>query len=338
MQPSHDHSLKALNTFGFDVKAEHFVRVSSLAELQAALAWAKLEAQPVFVLGGGSNTVFTRDVSGLVVQMNLQALEFASSDRSHATVVAGAGIDWHQLVEQCLSRQRYGLENLALIPGCAGAAPIQNIGAYGRELSEFLVGVETLNRSTGEVLTLPREQCRFGYRDSVFKSPAGRDLIVLGIQLRLATRDQPVWHYASLSQSLQQAGISAPSSHDVFTHVCAIRRSKLPDPAQIGNAGSFFKNPVVSDKQLRSLLQDYPGLPHYPQPDGQCKLAAGWLIEQAGWKGHRRDGVGVHADQALVLVNLGDGNGQQIAILAADIQRDIARKFDIELETEPRLH
>lgn len=338
MQVSHNYSLKTHNTFGFDVLAEHFTRSANVAELQRALAWAKSRQLPVFILGAGSNSVFTADVAGLVIQMDFRQLEFLAPNRTGAAVIAGAGVDWHWLVQQCLQKQRYGLENLALIPGSAGAAPIQNIGAYGRELSDFLTAVEILDRTTGDVRLLNHEQCLLGYRDSLFKSDQGRDLIVLAIHLNLAVQDKPLCHYASLAQSLDSAGIDNPDSQTVFEHVCAIRRQKLPDPAEIGNAGSFFKNPVVSADQLKSLLSNHPEAPHYPQHDGCHKIAAGWLIEKAGWKGYRRDRVGVHADQALVLVNHGGGSGQQIATLAADIQRDIEQKFHITLEAEPGIY
>lgn len=335
MQIESNYSLLHHNSFGFDIRSRYFCRATSTESVRAAIAWSDRRGETLLVLGEGSNTVFTGDINGLTLHIKLDQLEFNNIGNQQIMVTAGAGINWHELVQTTLQHGYYGLENLALIPGSVGAAPIQNIGAYGRDIADFLHSVEVLDRRSGATTILTAQQCRFGYRDSLFKHAAGGDFIVLAVRLILTTQQHPHTSYQSLANSLSEAGIEHPDARTVFNHVCSIRREKLPDPARLGNAGSFFKNPVVSAAQFAQLQQKWPQIPCYIQPDGRYKLAAGWLIEQAGWKGYRREQIGVHRQQALVLVNHGGGTGQQIAILAADIQRDIQRQFDVKLETEP---
>ncbi len=327
-------SLRDKNSFGFDVTAEYFCRANSVEEIREAIAWQRQKQLPLFILGGGSNTVFTRNISGLVLHIAIDKLH-TDTTGDLVSVFAGAGINWHSLVESTVLKGQYGLENLALIPGNAGAAPIQNIGAYGKELCDNLISVDVLDQQTDELLTLQTDDCQFGYRQSLFKTSAGSKLIVLGIKLQLSTVDTPVINYAALREALPENDITA---EQVFRQVCALRQSKLPDPAKLGNAGSFFKNPIVESQHVDTLRQQYPHLPVYPQAGGCFKLPAAWLIDQAGWKGHRVNGVGVHDRQALVLVNHGTGNGQQIAILAEEIRADIRQRYNIDLEPEPVIY
>lgn len=334
MHISENVSLRDLNSFGFDVNAQYYISASSLDEIQEALAWQRSKQLPLLILGGGSNTVFTRNVEGLVLQVAIDSL-VTNVEGNRVLVHAGAGINWHHLVETTVFNSQYGLENLALIPGNAGAAPIQNIGAYGKEVCDNLLSVDVIDRNSSEQFKLNREDCEFDYRHSLFKTAAGSGFIVLGIELELSTIDAPETSYQALSDAVIGG---TPDARQVYSTVCQLRQSKLPDPALIGNAGSFFKNPVLPSQQLDALLKLYPKLPTYPQPNGFSKVPAAWLIDQAGWKGHRRGDVGVHDRQALVLVNHGHGNGQQIAMLADEIRADIRERFDITLEREPVLY
>lgn len=327
-------SLRNRNSFGFDVSAEFFCSATSIDEVREALAWQRRKKLPLLVLGGGSNTVFTRNVNGLVLHVAVDTLNTALNANT-VTVHAGAGINWHTLVESTVFNGQYGLENLALIPGSAGAAPIQNIGAYGKEISDNLQSVDVISRTSGELLTLSNAECEFGYRHSIFKTPAGADYIVIGIHIELSRIDEPKISYDALRNAMAN---NSATAEQVFKKVCALRNSKLPDPSVIGNAGSFFKNPIVSSQQLDTLRKEYPDLPAYPQNDGSFKLPAAWLIDQAGWKGHRSDDVGVHNKQALVLVNHGNGDGQQIARLADEIKIDIKKRYNVGLEREPVIY
>lgn len=334
MHISENVSLRERNSFGFDVSAEYFCTPTSTDEIREALEWQKKHKLPLVILGGGSNTLFTRNVTGLVMHI---AIDTVSCDvaNNNFVVCAGAGVNWHKLVETTVFNNQFGLENLALIPGNAGAAPIQNIGAYGKELCDNLISVDVLDRHTGESTTLTNSECDFAYRHSLFKTSAGAAFIVTGIKLNLSKDDTPHIHYQALQESL---GDSNPGAESVFNHVCQLRNAKLPDPSVIGNAGSFFKNPLVPRQQVDTLLQQYPELPVYTHSDTHQKVPAAWLIDRAGWKGHRKGDVGVHDRQALVLVNHGGGNGQQIATLAQEIQQDIQNRYNITLEREPVLY
>ena len=331
--------LLSFNSFGFHVHAEYFVSVRNIPELAEALQWAKQQNCSSFILGGGSNTIFTRDVSGLVIHISIGGYEKShQSDSNFTNLKIGAGMDWHQLVTRTLDDRLFGLETLALIPGSAGAAPIQNIGAYGTEVRDMLTSVDVLEKSTGELLKLSNTDCEFGYRDSIFKRTAGNNYVVTAIHLKLSHHNKPSIKYPALRDRLNNDGIDNPDCQQVFHSVCQIRSSKLPDPAILGNAGSFFKNPVINRQQLDSLLRKHPDLPHFEQASENYKVPAAWLIDQAGWKGHRTGAVGVHSEQALVLVNHGGGDGQQIAVLAERIRHDIEQRFAISLEREPVLY
>lgn len=328
--------LQALNTFAISEQAQWLVSVTSDQQLRQALEFAATRNCPVTILGGGSNWILAGPVAGLTIAMRSRGRRVLLRTTEHVIIEAEAGESWHQLVLWSLDLGLHGLENLSLIPGTLGAAPMQNIGAYGVELSDVFDSLEALDRETGKTLWFNRQQCRFAYRDSLFKQAAGR-YVILRVRLRLARHPQPQLDYAPLAAAWDATGLRTADSRVISTLVCQIRRSKLPDPAQLANAGSFFKNPLVSVGQAHALFQRWPEMPHYPQSDGTLKLAAGWLIEQAGWKGYRRRNVGVHRQQALVLVNYGGARGAEVMQLAQDIQRDVLAKFGVPLEMEPQV-
>ncbi|MDZ3990553.1 UDP-N-acetylmuramate dehydrogenase [Pseudomonas sp. Teo4] len=330
-------SLKAFNTFGIDVKARYFAQAHSDAEVHAALAEAQQRDVPVFVLGGGSNLLLTRDIDALVLHMASRGQRVLLDDGNRVVVEAEAGEPWHPFVQWTLAEGFCGLENLSLIPGTVGAAPMQNVGAYGVEIKDVFAGLTALDRETGEVRDFALEECAFGYRDSVFKRNPGRWLI-LRVRFALSRSLQAHLDYGPVRQRLSEQGIEQPTAQAISDAICSIRREKLPDPAELGNAGSFFKNPVVPAVVAERIRARYPNVVAYPQADGQVKLAAGWLIEQAGWKGYRDGDAGVHRLQALVLVNYGQASGAQLHELARRIQADIHERFGVELEMEPNLY
>ncbi len=327
-------NLRPYNTLGVDALARYFVDVHNEAELLAVDSLAKDLGMPLLALGGGSNLLLTQDVAALVVRINSRGIRLLSDDGEQVLVEAQAGEPWHSFVLTMLAQGFCGLENLSLIPGTVGAAPVQNIGAYGVEVRDVMAGLTALDRQTGLLQEFTPEQCQFAYRDSRFKQEAGRWLIV---RVRFALQRSFLAHleYGPLRQRLAHLECLTPLA--VSQAVCAIRREKLPDPAELHNAGSFFKNPVISSAQAQRLNQRYPKLMAYPQTDGRVKLAAGWLIEQAGWKGFRVGDAGVHDRQALVLVNYGQATGLQMLALAKRIVADVALKFNVALEMEPVL-
>ncbi|AIR91580.1 UDP-N-acetylmuramate dehydrogenase [Pseudomonas cremoricolorata] len=330
-------SLKALNTFGIDVAARYLVRASSDDGIRQALAAAAQRDLPVLVLGGGSNLLLTRDVDALVLQIASRGRRVLGDVDQRVVVEAEAGEPWHPFVLWSIAQGLCGLENLSLIPGTVGAAPMQNIGAYGVEIKDVFAGLSALDRQTGEVREFSLEECAFAYRDSVFKASPGRWLI-LRVRFALSRTLDPHLDYGPVRQRLLERGIQQPTAQAISDAICSIRREKLPDPAVLGNAGSFFKNPVVSAECAERLRVAYPGLVAYPQGPAEVKLAAGWLIEQAGWKGYREGDAGVHQQQALVLVNHGHATGAQLHALARKIQADIRARFGVELEMEPNLY
>ncbi|UJB31417.1 UDP-N-acetylmuramate dehydrogenase [Chromobacterium sp. Beijing] len=333
---SHHHPLKSLNTFGMDARARDFCRLDALSELPALLDSPAYRAGPVLWLGGGSNLLFTRDYPGLVVKLELRGVRLLEESGEDVIVEAAAGENWHDFVLHTLEQGWYGLENLSLIPGTVGASPIQNIGAYGVEAKDHIhqVVCADLERGGAE-LTLSKADCRFGYRDSVFKHEAAGRLLVTAVRFRLSRAPRLRTGYGDIQQELDAAGIAAPTPQDVSDAVIRIRSSKLPNPAELGNAGSFFKNPVLPAEQAQALLARHPTLPHYPAADGKVKLAAGWLIDQCGLKGHRDGDAGVHARQALVLVNYGAASGEQMRALADKVRAEVRQRFGVELEPEP---
>ncbi|MCL5041244.1 MAG: UDP-N-acetylmuramate dehydrogenase [Gammaproteobacteria bacterium] len=333
----HQVSLRACNSLAIDELAEHWVEVDSVPQLQAALALAAQNNWPVTLLGGGSNLLICGPVSGLVIRLSLRGRRVLQRTPSEVLIEAEAGENWHQLVNWTLDLGLAGLENLSLIPGTLGAAPVQNIGAYGVELEQCLHSLDAYDRTQGKVVTLQAAECQFAYRDSLFKRSPGR-YVILRVRLRLwPQRLAPVQvDYAPLARAWAATGLNQPDARVVSELVCQIRRSRLPDPAVLPNAGSFFHNPIVDRTQAAALQAQYPDLPCYPQADGRVKLAAGWLIDQAGWKGHRDGPVGVHAEQALVLVNHGGAKGQDILRLAGQIQADILQRYGLRLQIEPQ--
>jgi UDP-N-acetylmuramate dehydrogenase len=330
----HNVSLRPYHTFGIEVKARLFARFQSVDELRALLALPEVQQAEQLILGGGSNLLFTKDFDGVVLKNEIRGLEIISQDEDTALVRAGAGESWHGMVEYALNQELSGIENLSLIPGTVGAAPLQNIGAYGAELKDTFEELEALETATGRLRTFSMEECGFGYRESVFKGPLKNQYIVTSVVLRLHRRAQPNVSYGAIQTTLQDLGIEGdPTPRHVSEAVVHIRRSKLPDPAEIGNAGSFFKNPEVSQHKFDELKAHYPEVPGYPVPGG-VKVPAAWLIEQSGWKGHRRGPHGVHDRQALVLVNHGGAQGQDIRDLAYEIIASVREKFGIELHPE----
>lgn len=327
-------SLKAFNTFGVDVRAQLFAEAHSDADVREALAYAASHDVPLLVIGGGSNLLLTADVQALVLRMATRGIRLLSDDGSRVVIEAEAGEPWHPFVQHTLAQGLAGLENLSLIPGTVGAAPMQNIGAYGVEIKDVFAGLTALDRESGELRDFSLEDCNFGYRDSLFKQQPGRWLI-LRVRFRLDRAAHLHLEYGPVRQRLSEQGIEQPTPTDVSRAICSIRSEKLPDPAVLGNAGSFFKNPLVPAAVVTQIKAQHPGLVAYPQADGQMKLAAGWLIERAGWKGFRDGDAGVHKLQALVLVNYGTATGLQLLDLAQRIQKDIAERFHVELEMEP---
>lgn len=327
-------SLKPYNTFGIDVAAEYMVEIHSKEELVTALDDESLRELPILVLGGGSNILFTGDVKGLVLLDRLTGIELLSQNDEYITIKAGAGVNWHELVIYTVKQGWGGLENLSLIPGTVGAAPIQNIGAYGAELKDTFVELEALQLDNRTIVTISKEQCQFGYRDSIFKRSAKGKFMILSVTFRLHKKSLLNTRYGAIEQQLEAMGISVPTVEAVSEAVIAIRTSKLPDPKKIGNAGSFFKNPEISQEQFEQLHQTYPDLVSYPAGPSKVKIAAGWLIEKAGWKGKIVGNVGMHSQQALVLVNHGNASGKELLEHAFRVQEDVQQKFGVLLEME----
>ncbi len=331
-----DGSLARCNTFGLSAVAAERWPVGSLDDLRAWRA-ASTGRRPI-VLGGGSNVLFVAErIERPILHIQLRGRAVVDAAGDSVLVEAAAGESWHEFVLWSLEQGLSGLENLSLIPGTVGAAPVQNIGAYGVEITHTCEAVEVFDLEDGAFRWLSSAECAFGYRHSVFKRLPPDQQLITRVRFRLSRRFEPVLGYGELRAELARAGIEAPSARDVSNAVCAIRRRKLPDPAVIGNAGSFFKNPIVEPAVADRLIATHPDCPRFPGPEGRVKLAAGWLIERAGWKGHRRGAAGVHEAHALVLVNHGGASGAEIWQLAQDIRDDVAAKFGIRLEPEPRV-
>jgi UDP-N-acetylmuramate dehydrogenase len=328
-------SLRPYNTFGLPAVANTLIRVKSDADVRRVVDHPDFGRAPKFVLGGGSNVILTRDMRQVVLKMEVPGMRLVEERADAWIVEAGAGESWHDFVAYTLANGWPGLENLALIPGTVGAAPVQNIGAYGVELKDRFESLDAVDLVTGRNVVLRASICAFGYRDSVFKhSLAGRSVITR-VRFRLPKPWQPVLGYLDLERRMQETGIADPSAQQVFDWICAIRRAKLPDPATIGNAGSFFKNPVVTPEQCRDIIGRDPEIVHYKLPDGSVKLAAGWMIDACGWKGKSVGQAAVYERQALVLVNRGAAIGAEVMTLARAIQESVYGRFGIRLEPEP---
>ena len=331
----HGVNLRTFNSFGLPAVAHTLVRIDSDAALRRVVDHPELGRAPKFILGGGSNVIFTRDPQAVVLKVEVRGLRLVEARAEAWIVEAGAGETWHDMVAWTLAQGWPGLENLALIPGSVGAAPVQNIGAYGVELKDRFHSLDVVDLVTGRSVTFDAAMCRFAYRDSVFKRELAGKGVITRVRFSLPRPWQPVLGYLELERKIQQTGIAAPDARTVFDWVCAIRRGKLPDPAEVGNVGSFFKNPVVSPEQCRDIIGRDPEVVHYPLPDGSVKLAAGWLIDACGWKGKSIGRAGVYEKQALVLVNRGGASGAEVLTLARAIQESVYGSFGIRLEPEP---
>jgi len=329
-------SLKPYNTFGIEAQARYLVEISHENDLPALLLLNDFVDVPKLILGGGSNVLLRRDFDGLVVKMAIQGIELVREDEDHIYLSVGAGVNWHQLVDYCVAHGYAGMENLSLIPGTVGAAPMQNIGAYGVEIEQIFESLTAVHIPTGEYRTFMHSDCAFGYRESVFKHALKGQYIITRVTFRLDK--VPTFHtrYGAIQETLDTMGIPEDklSIQAISDAVIHIRRSKLPDPAQIGNAGSFFKNPEIPAEQFARLKETYPDMPGYPLADGGVKLPAGWLIERAGWKGYRKGDAGVHAKQALVLVNYGGATGDELIALAQQVQASVYEKYGVQIQPE----
>lgn len=323
--------LGQLNTLRLPCVAERYAEADSAARLAALLG--EVGNDPVTLLGGGSNLILPPRLAGLVIQPTMVDLHMEALGDDAVRVRAGAGVNWHALVMHSVRQGLWGIENLALIPGNCGAAPIQNIGAYGVELADVLEHVEVVEISTGRRFCVDAAGCEFGYRDSIFKGALSGLVVITSITLRLSRLPRPQLAYGDLAS---RTG-SSPSALDVAEAVCGVRREKLPDPQQLANAGSFFKNPLVCADHLQTLLHDYPDMPNYPQPDGRSKIAAGWMIDQCGLKGWRQGHFGVHDRQALVVVHHGGGSARELLAFSGKVAAQVDRRFAVKLEREPRL-
>ncbi|MCM4160010.1 UDP-N-acetylmuramate dehydrogenase [Antarcticibacterium flavum] len=337
MNVSLNSSLKDYNTFGIDVNAKQLISVSSMRELKQVLR--NNYSNELFILGGGSNMLLTRDINATVLHINLKGKELLSSSSDSALVRINAGENWHETVQWTLEHNLGGLENLSLIPGNTGTAPIQNIGAYGVELKDTFVSCDVIDVQTLETRSFSKEECDFGYRSSIFKTSAKGKYIITSVTFQLTRKDHNLHtEYGSIKEALLEMGIKEPGLKDVSAAVIKIRSQKLPDPKVLGNSGSFFKNPVLPVGQLIKLQDKYPDIPFYSISKEEVKVPAGWLIEQAGFKGYREGDAGVHKNQALVLVNYGEASGNEILHLAHKIQDKILKDYGIDLQPEVNIY
>jgi len=333
---SYSKSLSSYNTFGFDAKADLMIEVNTASQFQQLLKSPEWKENEHLILGGGSNILLTEDFHGLVVINRISGKQVIEEGDKTVVVEAGAGENWNQFVLYTIANNWGGLENLSLIPGTVGAAPMQNIGAYGVEIKDTFYSLKAVNLSSGQIETFFKDDCEFGYRESVFKHELKGQYLIVSVSFRLSKagfHDLNI-DYGIIKNVLNEKEIESPSIQDVSDAVIEIRQSKLPDPAKIGNSGSFFKNPIIESEKLEKLQLDFPEIPFYKLENGKIKLAAGWLIEKAGWKGHEENGVGVHRKQALVLVNYGQGKGKDILNLAKKIQDSVQSKFGVEISPE----
>lgn len=331
MTISENISLKNYNTFGIDVKAKRFISINSVKELQQLL----FKEKELFLLSGGSNMLLTKDIEKLVAHIDIRGISIENEDENFVEVTVNAGENWHEFVLWCVNKNYGGLENLSLIPGKVGTCPMQNIGAYGVEVKDTITKVSVLEIQTGKITSFSNEECKFDYRNSIFKTEVKNKFIIISVSFKL-TKKHHIFHtsYGAIETELSSKKISNPNLKDISDAVIAIRKSKLPDPKELGNSGSFFKNPLITDKHFKNLQKKFPTIPSYIISETELKIPAGWLIEQAGFKGKRFGNCGIHEKQALVLVNYGNASGIEILNLAKKIQKIILEKFEIELEIE----
>ena len=328
-------NLKPYNSFGFNTVAKQFTEINAVSDLKTLIKSGTLLCQKTLILSGGNNILFQNEVfDGLVIYINTKGIEILREDENDVVVRAQAGEDWPDFVRFCVGKGWHGVENLAHIPGKVGAAPVQNIGAYGMELKDSFVQCEAMDLATGETRVFTKEECRFGYRESVFKHELTGRYVITSVDFLLKKNAPLNLEYGNIKAYLEQNGIESPSLQQLHDAICAIRDAKLPDVKQIGSAGSFFKNPVIGAEQFEALQKDFPEMPHYDEPNGRVKVPAGWLIEQAGWKGWRNEQVGVYDKQALVLAHYGGGKGCDIVELAHKIQESVEEKFGIRISPE----
>ncbi|MEJ6796260.1 MAG: UDP-N-acetylmuramate dehydrogenase [Flavobacteriales bacterium] len=325
-------SLKAYNTFGIDVAAEHLISIESTGELVKTLA--EINQKELLILGGGSNVLFMNDFKGTVLLNKLEGISVVDENEAHVWVKAGGGVNWHEFVLHCIHQNWAGIENLSLIPGSVGAAPMQNIGAYGVEIKNVFHELEAVEISSGKIKTFSNKECQFGYRESVFKRALKGQYLISSVIFKLDKKPTFKTSYGAITNELENMKVTELSIQAISNAVINIRQSKLPDPKVTGNAGSFFKNPVVPISLAENIKKEYPEAAAYPLDDNSMKLAAGWLIDKAGWKGKTYGNYGVHPKQALVLVNYGGATGQNIYDLSTEILTDIKSKFGVELERE----
>lgn len=328
--------LSDYNTMGVEAKARYFAEVHSIEDVLILLNDDRFEDLPKMVIGGGSNILFKNDYEGLLILNSIKGREIIIQNNEHILLELGAGENWHEVVEFCVEQGWGGIENLSLIPGSVGAAPIQNIGAYGVELEEVFVSLDAIMLDSGEFRSFSKKECRFGYRDSIFKQELKGEVLITSVILKLQMEPRVNTSYRALEEKLKDAGIEHPSIRDIHEAVMEIRQSKLPNPAEIGNTGSFFKNPVIHKEQFEKLKFQYPDMPSYPAAEG-IKIPAAWLIDQCGWKGKRVGDAGVHKMQALVLVNYGNATGKEIWELARQIQASVEERFGVSLIPEVNL-
>ena len=333
MEILRNQSLKQYNTFGIDANSAYLVSIHNVDELKQILFGDIAKENPLLILGGGSNILLTCDFNGLTILNRIIGIHVIDEDDEHVYVKVGAGEVWHNFVLWCIDKNYAGVENLSLIPGSVGAGPMQNIGAYGVELKEVFRELEALEIASGEIHIFSKEKCRFGYRDSIFKREAKGKYVITSVTFTLRKKAEFNTTYGAIETELKAMGVTELSIKAVSDAVCNIRRSKLPNPAEIGNAGSFFKNPEVSKEQYEAIKAKHADLVAYPTANGM-KLAAGWLIEQSGLKGYRNGDAGVHTKQALVMVNYGGANGNEVYAIAKHVQQSVKEKFGVELEME----
>ncbi|AXG72713.1 UDP-N-acetylmuramate dehydrogenase [Flavobacterium arcticum] len=327
------HPLKSYNTFGISAFAKEFVATHTIAALSQVLK--ESSNKKLFILGGGSNMLLTQDIDALVIHVNLKGKRIVKEDDNHVYVEAMAGENWHEFVLYCIDNNYGGLENLSLIPGNVGTTPIQNIGAYGTEIKDTFVSCQAMNITTQELVTFTKEECEFGYRESIFKNKLKGKYIITSVTFKLTKTNHKInTSYGDITDKLIDKGIIVPTIKDVSNAVIAIRQNKLPDPKELGNSGSFFKNPIVAKEEFEKVYINHPLMPHYILSDTEVKVPAGWLIEQSGFKGKRFGDAGIHAKQALVLVNYGGATGQELLALSKKIQHTVYKNFGINIEAE----
>ena len=334
MQVQENFLLKKYNTFGIEVYAKYFVEFNSINVLEEIFLSAAGGHFPILILGGGSNILFTKNYEGVILKNELKGLSIIKEDEEFVYVQAGAGENWHQFVLYCIQNNLGGVENLSLIPGNVGASPMQNIGAYGAEIKDVFYELEAFHLKEKTVVRFNSVECEFGYRDSIFKRRYKDQFAILNVTFRLNKKPHYNISYGAIEQELKYMDVKELSIRAISQAVINIRSSKLPDPAVIGNAGSFFKNPETTKEQLNELRRNFPDIIYYPLKSGNIKLAAGWLIEQCGWKGYRKGDAGCHEKQALVLVNYGNATGREIYELSEEIKKSVKQKFNIDLERE----